>query len=177
MSIFLNVFPWIIYWLFISFNKIEMAAISGLITTLIVILLDSMKKLHIKILQLGGLIFFLILSSLYFFIDLNKIGKWGGAIGEVAITLIIFISILIKKPFSIQFAKETTPKEVWDTKRFLHINYVISWVWFFALLINSIFSFLFVTIMPVKTWVNWVVALSFVAFAIIFTNIYKKHAK
>jgi hypothetical protein len=48
---------------------------------------------------------------------------------DVGLLLIVLVSIAIRRPFTLQYAKEQVPREMWDTPRFRRINYVISAVW------------------------------------------------
>lgn len=177
MSILFSLIPWIIFWIFLSFRMIEAAALGGFSFALFIIVLDIWKKYSMKILQLGTLIFFFIIAILAFFVNLDWFGRWINVIGSIALTLIVFISIIIKKPFTLQYAKETTPVEKWESPRFIHINYIITYAWLLMMSINSIFSVLFTTILPVKTLVNWIFSLSCFVAAMTFTKIYRYYMK
>ncbi len=177
MAIFFSFVPWFIFWIFLSLRMIEIAALGGFVFALLIIIFDVWKKYSIKILQLGTLIFFFIIAILAFVVNLDWLGRWVNPIGTIALALIMFISIIIKKPFTLQYAKETTPIVKWKSPQFIRVNYIISWVWFIMLFINSFFSVLFTTILPVKIWVNWTISLSCFGVAIAFTQIYRNHIK
>lgn len=177
MSIFLSLVPWFVFWIFLSLQRLEVAAFGGFAFAFFIILLGIWKKYSIKILELGTLIFFFITALLYFFVNLDWLVRWINSLGSVALFLIVLISILIKKPFTLQYARETTPKERWFSPAFMHVNYIISWAWCLMMFINSIFSVLFTTILPVQSWVNWVVSLSCFGIAILFTNQYRRNIK
>lgn len=51
--------------------------------------------------------------------------EWAG---EITISLASFViaTLIVRKPFTIPYAKEEAPEEVWDSPLFLRINYVIS---------------------------------------------------
>lgn len=174
MAIFLSFLPWFVFWLFLSFNEVEIAAIGGFTFALLEMLFDLWKKISIKILQFGSFIFFFIIGVLYFFINLEWLRKWVSPLGGIALTSIILISLLIKKPFTLQYAKEITPKKKWNNSKFIHANYVVTWAWFFCLLINSIFSILFSAIFSVELYIHWLLSLFFFGIAILFTNLYRK---
>ncbi|MEO6468762.1 MAG: hypothetical protein ABIP21_06655 [Acidimicrobiia bacterium] len=46
-------------------------------------------------------------------------------------------SILLRNPFTLQYAREDTPEEYWHTPEFLRVNYLISWVWVVAFVIEA----------------------------------------
>ena len=51
---------------------------------------------------------------------------------DVGLLLIVLVSIAIRRPFTLQYAKEQVPREMWETARFRRTNYVISAVWALA---------------------------------------------
>lgn len=177
MSIFFSLVPWIIFWVFLTLRMIEAAALGGFAFALIVIFFDVWKKRSMKVLQLGTVVFFLVIAIAAYVVDLDLLGRWVNSSGSIALALIVLISIVIKKPFTLQYAKESTPEEYWESPTFIHVNYVISWAWCLMMSINAILSVLFTTVMPVDTWINWVVSLSCFGAAMAFTEIYRNYLK
>jgi hypothetical protein len=45
------------------------------------------------------------------------------------LTMVVLISLLTKKPFTLPYAKETTPPPIWDLPIFLQVNMTISAAW------------------------------------------------
>jgi hypothetical protein len=43
--------------------------------------------------------------------------------------LIVLTTLIIGKPFTLQYAREQVPQSLWDTPQFIRINYVITGVW------------------------------------------------
>jgi hypothetical protein len=48
---------------------------------------------------------------------------------DAGLLLVVLISIIIRKPFTIQYAQEHAAPEVWRKPEFVRVNYVISAVW------------------------------------------------
>ncbi len=46
--------------------------------------------------------------------------------------LIVLVSIALRKPFTLQYAREKVPQELWQTPGFIRTNYVITAVWALA---------------------------------------------
>jgi hypothetical protein len=63
---------------------------------------------------------------------------WGGEVANAALLVITFGSILIRMPFTLQYAREDTPEEYWHTPEFLRVNYLISWIWVVAFAIEAL---------------------------------------
>jgi hypothetical protein len=52
--------------------------------------------------------------------------------------VIVFVSVLINRPFTEAYAKEQTPKEIWNSPAFRAFNRKISAVWGLALLVGTL---------------------------------------
>ena len=53
----------------------------------------------------------------------------AGLISNSSLAVIALISIVIGKPFTIQYAKEKVPADKWKTPLFIRINYLLSSFW------------------------------------------------
>ena len=57
--------------------------------------------------------------------------------------MIVIVSMLLKKPFTIQYSKEQTPPEHWNSPLFLKINWILTSVWAVLMIIMALPSYLF----------------------------------
>ncbi|MDL2399659.1 hypothetical protein [Rhizobium mayense] len=48
---------------------------------------------------------------------------------DAGLFVIVLISILIRRPFTLQYAREQVARELWDSSVFIRTNYVITSVW------------------------------------------------
>ncbi|OGW75715.1 MAG: hypothetical protein A2Z72_03340 [Omnitrophica bacterium RBG_13_46_9] len=177
MEMLLSFMPWFLFWVLLSMRKPEPAALAGFFVTFIVIIVEKFKGRSIKILQAGTLFFFLALAALALFTELEWFGHWVNLLSNLALTMIVFISIVIGKPFTLQYAKEETPEKYWSSPEFIQINYMISCVWFLAFLVNltpSVIRALGVKI-PVSS--SWAASLISFAAAAKFTAWYPRPRK
>ena len=51
-------------------------------------------------------------------------------------------SVLVRNPFTLSYARESTPNEYWETPEFLSLNYLISWVWVAAFVVEAVSGFI-----------------------------------
>ena len=56
----------------------------------------------------------------------------------IALTLLIFGSILVGRPFTESYARQTTPEPVWRTSRFHSLNRQISAIWGLAFTVGTV---------------------------------------
>ncbi len=173
MDILISFVPWFLYWIFLSCGLLHVAAFAGVIGTVVFNLKDFMAHKG-KILPIGSLIFFLVLSILAFFLPPRLLWTWVPLAGNYTLALITLVSILIGKPFTMQYARESVPKEFWGTKPFIHANYVITWVWFFAFIVMSSPDIFDLAAIHSPSWFKWVFSLACGCGAIKFTIWYRK---
>lgn len=51
---------------------------------------------------------------------------------DIGLLVIVLVSMAVRSPFTLKYAREDTPREHWDSPLFLRINYVITAVWALA---------------------------------------------
>lgn len=173
MAVLITFIPWLTYWIFLSFGRVYLAVWLALIAAL-VLNLDEMRRRKSKILTLGTGLFFLLMVILTTATGPAAYWHQISLMGNLALALITLVSLLIRKPFTIQYAMETVPKERWHTPEFLHSNMVITSGWLIAFMCMAVPSAggLFGYEAPI--WFNWVFSLLCFVGASVFTAWYKK---
>ncbi len=142
-SVLKGFIPWITYLLVSNMTSLghETAALSALAATTI-LTHDHLKKGFV--LAWGTMIYFGFLAVMFrtpyaAFIDANAF-----ILSNSALATIMWVSIALGKPFSIQYAKEEVAKNVWHTDRFREINYKISLMWATSLTLTALYGFMLV---------------------------------
>lgn len=127
-AIFLGFLPWIAYFL-LSGDSRSSHLLAMSIALLMMVVLDRKALKKGFILVWGGTVFF---SSLLI-ISLCTSTLWfsanAGLLGNIALMLITWFSLIIGKPFTLQYAREETDPKAWDSPLFWHINIVLTGVW------------------------------------------------
>ncbi len=96
---------------------------------------------------------------------------------DIGLLLIVLASIAIRKPFTLQYAREQVAQEFWSSPDFLRINNVITAAWAaaFAVMVVAEAALLYVPAMPRRIGV-WITVLAILA-AIKFTSWYPERNK
>ena len=97
------------------------------------------RRLHL--LDVAGLCYFVALGAVLVAVHPGHLEFWSRyaqAGSHIALTLIVFGSILIGHPFTESYARHTAPAAVWHTRQFHAINQRISAVWGLAFLAGTI---------------------------------------
>jgi hypothetical protein len=96
---------------------------------------------------------------------------------DLGLLLIVLISMALRRPFTLQYARERVPAELWSSPRFVRTNYVITaaWALAFMILVIADLALLYVPAMPPRVGIIATVIALVAAFK--FTGWYPERAK
>jgi hypothetical protein len=132
--------PWFVFLLasrFVSFS----GAVGLAFVAAIVVLVRAESKHNIHMLDIASLCYFLALAVILAAAHPAHIGNWSryAQLGShLALTLVVFGSILVGRPFTESYARQTTPRELWDTPQFRAVNRRISAAWGLAFVVGDV---------------------------------------
>jgi hypothetical protein len=129
MSILLGLTPFIAFFVLMRLSTPLIALAAATIISAVLMGRGAMRGGGVKILELGSLLLFgaLTLYTLAAHPDWSIAGVRLAVDGGLA--LIVLISIAIRQPFTMQYAKEQVPAEFWRHPIFIRTNDLISGVW------------------------------------------------
>jgi hypothetical protein len=130
MGILLSFAPFILYALMSRSAPLTVSLFSAAALAAVLLLRDHfIRHRSPKLLEIGTVLLF---GGLGIYVLLTR-GAWS--IPEVRLAvdggllLIVVFSMLIRQPFTLQYAREQAPKEFHDSPRFLAVNQVLTAVW------------------------------------------------
>jgi hypothetical protein len=143
--------------------------------------LSAVRRVSIHALDGFGAVIFLALAVLGLLASpglIRWLQLWAGEIANVSLALFVIATLVVRKPFTLPYAKEDAPEEFWDSPVFLRINYVISSVWAAAFVFTSTVGFIGIAVLKgvEDFWTGWVLQLAAIFFAVAFTEFYPGHA-
>jgi hypothetical protein len=96
---------------------------------------------------------------------------------DIGLFLIVLCSLLIDRPFTIQYARENVPEELWASPQFIRTNRVIALVWLaaFAAIVVADLILMFVPAAPQRVSILLTVAALYGAFK--FSTAYPERAR
>ena len=132
--------PWVLFLLATRFTSLSGAIALGLVAALVVAgRAIGHHRLHL--LDVASVLYFTGLGLALEIIHPVSVTYWSRyaqAGAHAFLTLIVLGSVLIGRPFTESYARETTPKELWGTPQFRAVNRQISLVWGLAFLVGTI---------------------------------------
>jgi hypothetical protein len=176
-SPFSGLAPWILLSVFSTPGHFERAACIALGVSLLTMVLASVRGISIHALDVFGAAVFAALAVLALLASPGLTGwleEWAGEITNISLALFVIATLVVRKPFTIPYAKEEAPEELWDSPLFLRINYAISSVWAAAFVFTSAVGFIGIAVLKnvADFWTGWVLQLAAIFFAVAFTDIY-----
>ncbi|MCK9204949.1 MAG: hypothetical protein M0P58_11020 [Bacteroidales bacterium] len=124
----LGFLPWLLF-LFLSGNTMSSLKIAVIISLVASVTLGFGDLKHGFILQWGTCVFFLFCLIAVDFLNNVWVAREMDLLSNVALTTIMWFSVLIGKPFALQYARRGLPKEQWDDKNFIRGCRFITVVW------------------------------------------------
>jgi len=173
----LGFMPWILL-LFLSGHTLVSLERSIIICLFASIIFGFNELRKGFILQWGTLFFF---ASCAIAINLMKVvlvAENMGIITNGFLTSIIWLTILIKKPFTLQYAKADLPKERWNDPDLMRSCRFVAIVWGLLLALSTsiaCFRALEPDLYPEQVYFD--ISIGIIAGGIIFTHFYKKHKR
>lgn len=130
-----------------------------------------------KILEIGTVILFAVLTIFV----LTGLAQWS-VMGvrlrlDSGLLLIALASIAIRRPFTLQYAREQTPREIWDQPIFIRTNYVITSVWTLAFVVMVAADALMLYRPDVPTYVGITATIVAIVGAVRFTAWYPQRLR
>ena len=170
----LSFLPWMIF-LFIAGHTMTSLKIAIVISFVTAVILGFGDLKRGFILQWGTCIFFFSCIILINLLDNTWLAKEMDLVSNLALASIMWFTVVIGKPFALQYAKRDLPEETWNNAHFIRGCMIITLVWAclmtFAVLISVIRR---TTWLPFPSWVYFDLTLLNIAVGLAFTTIFKR---
>lgn len=137
LGVVVGFIPWIVFSTLYSSNST--AIIEACLSAIVISMIVSHRELRKGfIFPWGSLICFMALAINGYF----NISEWlinhPNIPLNCTIPLIIWVSLVIGKPFTLQYAKEQVPPEKWNSPLFIKINNILTVMWGVCLSIAAV---------------------------------------
>lgn len=154
--------PWILYSLVEGEGRLELSSALAFGLALTILMLGWLRGGRPKLLEWSDVIFF---GALAIFVALAAsdthawLERWSGEIANVALVVIALGSIALRRPFTLAYAKEQAPRELWDNPQFLRTNYLITCAWAIAFVIEAASGFYGDLVLDDSNnlWTGWII--------------------
>lgn len=177
MTIFFILAPYGVYAALLTVASAPLSLAAGAVLCTAVITLDISRGRSIKILNAGSALIFAALAAYVSFIDPTA----GVSTIRVAVDGGIFAlslgSILLRTPFTLQYALESVPAETAAMPGFLQANYVITGAWTLAAALMFIGNLMTLYVPGLPYWTGLAIAFAARNTALYFTKWYPAYRR
>jgi hypothetical protein len=177
MAIFLILAPFAAFAALMLVAAAPLSLFAGAAVAAATIGYDLYRGRSIKMLAAGAAMMFAALGAWIALID----GSWSTTEVRLAVDLgalaIALISILIRRPFTLQYARETVDVRIHQMPGFLRANYILTLAWAGAFLLMSIANLLAIYIPGLPLWVALAIGFAARQSALTFTKWYPQYQR
>jgi hypothetical protein len=177
MTIFLILLPFGVFSLLMLVTSAEVALFSSAVTSLVVIAHDAFRNRSIKMLGAGSTILFACLGLYIAFVDSSMSNSAVKLTVDAGILAISLTSIAIRKPFTLQYAREAVDAETAGLPGFLRANYIITWAWTGAALLMMVGNIMMIYMPGLPLWAGIGIAFAARNTAAYFTTWYPEYRR
>jgi hypothetical protein len=177
MTIFLILAP---YGAFTALMLVTSAAVSLFASAaicLMVIAYDILRGCSVKMLGAGSVILFLALGGYLTLVDSSLSSSAVRLTVDAGVLAISLLSLAIRQPFTLQYAREVVDTETANCPGFIKSNYIITWAWALALLLMAVANVLTIYVPGLPLWSGLAIAFAARNTAVYFTKWYPQYRR
>jgi hypothetical protein len=129
-GIYIAFVPWVLFSLITQHDTLKAAAVVALLGA-VAIALPALLRGRPKLLELGAVGAFAGFTVVAFLADASTaawLARYARAIAAALLALIAFTSLLVT-PFTEQYARESVPRRLWSSPRFVAVNRQLTLMW------------------------------------------------
>lgn len=112
----------------------------GLAVALLLSIVMGIAHLHRGVILWTGLAFFTFCLVAVVFFEKMWVVRFMGVLANGALASATWVSIALRKPFTLDYAKANTDPSVWHDPRFIRTNDIITSVWGLVFTLNAIIA-------------------------------------
>jgi hypothetical protein len=174
-----GILPWVLYFVLANTGLPALAVLGALAVSACLTVIPAARGARVKLLDWTALGYFGLaaLSLVAGGIIGQMFHRYNLALVWVLFATVVWTSIAIGSPFTLQYAHESAPPEVWNNPLFLHTNRMLSLVWAGIFSTNLAITAVTMGVAGSSSLVTIIVPLALVAGGFLFTFRYTAAAQ
>jgi len=168
---------WVVYGFLVGMRRWPVAVVFGLATAVCLVLSAAGRHITIKLLDWTIVAYFVIATMATFVLRSSTFPTYSSVVIWLLYAGVTWVSILLGAPFTLQYARESSPPAHWQSPAFLRVNRLISIVWGIGFVINL--GLVTLALWPPcnSLWMGVAAPLLVMGAATVFTSRYTKSAQ
>lgn len=177
MTIFLILAPYGAFTMLMLVTSATASLLAAAAICLAVIAFDIARGRSVKILGAGSVIVFTAVGGYVTLVDPSLGNSTVKFAVDAGIFLVSLMSIVIRFPFTLQYAREAVDAETAKLPGFLRANYIITWAWTGAALLMMIGNIALIYVPSLPLWSSLLIAFAARNSAVYFTKWYPEYRR
>ena len=168
--------PWIVFWIISSAHTMISVQIGIGVAAALVVAMGVMG-LHRGMILWAGVVFFGF--ALIFVIGLHNLWviQHLGVIASVTLFTAALISMSVRQPFTLAYARQSVPQEFWQDHAFVRGGYITTAIWTLVFLANTLLNVVKLGYPQINHWYFSGLELGILLLGVILTTIFAELAK
>ncbi len=175
MTIFLVLAPFVTFSLLVLVTSIPFSLFASASVCLAVIACDLVRGRSVKMFAAGCAALFFCLGCYSVLVDPDMSVSAAKLAVDSGVLAISLYSLAIRRPFTLQYAREIVDADTAKLPGFMTANIIITWVWTAALVLMAMANVLMIYVPSLPLWSGIAIAFAARNSASFFTKWYPKH--
>ncbi len=165
--------PWIAFWLIAGGHSMLRLQV-GVCVAAIMVIGMGITGLHRGLILWAGVVFFAFALVAVVLLKNPWVIQRLGILASGTLFTAAMVSIIIARPFTESYAREHTPKELWDSPAFIRSGYTVTGFWGMIFLANVLVNVAKPHYSELGEWFYRGIELSMLMTGVVFTTVYSK---
>lgn len=178
MRILLSFVPYFVFGFILNDVSVALACLIAAVVGLAIALGDRvLRGRSLKLLDGGTIAIFVIVALIAAFLRPGLQPTWVWVATNAGLLAISVISLAIRRPFTLQYARDQVEPELWNSPVFLAVNDRITAVWAVAFAVMLFFQLAIITVPGMPALADYIGTIAPVFVALAFTGWYPVHVR
>ena len=177
MASFLIIAPFGAFAILMMVSSVAISLFAAAALSLGIVVGDVIRGGSLKMLAAGSVLIFSALGCYITLVD----GNWSAVAVRLAVDVgllsIVLLSLAIRLPFTLQYAREMVDAETSKLPGFMKANYILTWAWAGAFVLMLVADMLIIYMPSLPLWIGFAVAFAARNSAVAFTKWYPQYRR
>ncbi|HEV7879097.1 hypothetical protein [Bradyrhizobium sp.] len=177
MTIFLILAPFGAFSMLMLLTSAAVSLFASTAICLAVIGYDLARGRSVKMLGAGSVILFGALGGYIILVDPGMASSAVKLAVDAGVLAIALLSLAMRRPFTLQYAREVVDADTARLPGFMTANYIITWAWTAAFLLMMVTNVLMIYVPGLPLWAGLAIVFAARNSAVYFTKWYPQHRR